>query len=368
MKISLVIPIYNYEKRLNEKVDFLLNYFGESRHDHEIIFVNDGSTDGSMNILSQLKAPFKVIDLVTNHGKGAAVKRGISVASGDYIFFTDIDIPYHLSALDTAINHLKSGYEVVLGSRELPDSMSACTRPTDRRLGSKVFSFLANFILIDKVQDTQCGFKGFKKHAAKSIFKDVKSDGFIFDVELIYHAQKQGLKTILIPVHLIDDSESSVRFVRDSVVMAYHLLKLYIRLNTGAFYQFVRYGFMGIYNTLLNIAIFNLFIISSGISKGSWINVFSLISFVLVITQAFFINAYWVFRKKEAIKLRNYRNFFMVSGLVALVNIGIIHVLVNIIGAPYGLNEQVWANLAMISTVFVSVVCNYIGYKVIVFK
>ena len=368
MKISLVIPVYNYEKRLNEKVDFLLEYFGESKHDHEIIFVNDGSKDGSVKILSQLKAPFKVINLEKNKGKGAAVRAGIEMASGDYVFFTDIDIPYHLSALDNAIMHLKSGYEVILGSRALPDSMSACMRPTDRRIGSKVFSFLANLVLPNKVQDTQCGFKGFKKHAAKRIFKEVKSDGFVFDVELIYHSQKQDLKTMMIPVHLIDDSESSVKFVRDSIKMAYHLFKLYVRLNTKSFYQFVRYGLMGIYNTLLNIAIFNLCIYITGISKGNWVTVFSLISFIVVITQAFFINAYWVFRKKEAVKLKNYRNFFLVSGMVALINIGIIHLLVNIIGAPYGINPQLWANMAMVSTIIISVFCNYIGYKVIVFK
>lgn len=368
MKLSLVIPVYNYEKRLNEKVEFLSEYFKLSNYDYEIIFVNDGSKDGTIDILSKLKPPFRVINQNKNKGKGAAVKAGIEAASGDYIFFTDIDIPYHLSALDSAIEHLKTGYEVVLGSRALPDSMSACTRPTDRRLGSKIFSFLANMVLLNKVQDTQCGFKGFKKHAARSIFKEVKSNGFVFDVELIYHSQKQDFKTKLIPVHLIDDSESSVKFVRDSIKMAYHLFKLYIRLNTNSFYQFIRYGLMGIYNTLLNMAIFNLFIFATGISTGKWVVVFSLISFIVVITQAFFINAYWVFRKKESIKLTNYRNFFLVSGLVALINIGIIHLLVNIIGAPYSINPQIWANIAMLSTIVISVFCNYFGYKIIVFK
>lgn len=166
----------------------------------------------------------------------------------------------------------------------------------------------------------------------------------------------------------VEDSELSVRFLRESIKMIGQLLNIYINLETKTLFEFLRYGMAGVFNTLLNILIFNLLMYTTGIDTGPYVTLFSFIAFVVVITQAFFINALWVFKKKEALHHINYRKFFLISGIVALVNIVIIHILVNVVGAPMSLSAHAWANAALLPTIVISVIGNFLGYKFIVFK
>ena len=368
MKISLIIPVYNFGHRLSEKIEFLKDFECSFGHDLEIIFVNDGSTDGTLSILNSLESPFKVVNVEKNKGKGHAIKIGVSKALGDYIFFTDADIPYDLEAMKRALEAFNSGHDIVLGSRELPDSKSSCSRTLNRKIGSRIFSRVANFMFVKDIKDTQCGFKGFKREHAIKIFENTSTNGFSFDVEVIYLAQKMDLKINLISVHLIEDSDSSVHFFRDSVKMFFQLAILFWKLKRASIYQFVRYGITGVLNTILNIFIFNVLMISTNTYDGPLIMLFSIISFVFVITQAFFINAFWVFKKREHVTKLSYKKFFLVSGSVALVNIFIIHIIVNVIGAPEGVGLRFWANVAVFATIIISVLGNYLGYKFIVFK
>jgi len=133
--------------------------------------------------------------------------------------------------------------------------------------------------------------------------------------------------------------------------------------------QFGRYGVIGVFNTALNTALFNSFILVTGISRGPYVVLFSFISFALIITQAFFWNMLWTFREAEQQnRRRQYVRFFIVSGTVAFVNVSIIHVLVNVIGAPAGLEPALWANIALAVTIITAVLGNFLGYKFLVFS
>ena len=234
MRTTLIIPVFNFEKRLQGMLDTLRTKFSREGSNIEIILVNDGSTDATQSILNTVSAPFKVVHHEKNRGKGAAIKTGVSVAQGDHIFFTDADIPYDLSAMDSAHALLDQGYDVVLGSRAVAGSSSVRPRTLLRRLSSFVFSRLANLTLLNRIEDTQCGFKSFKNTVAKNIFSQVHFEGFVFDVEVIYRAQKSGAKIGLVPVRLVDDTDSSVRMMRDSYRMARDLVKLYFYTRMGA--------------------------------------------------------------------------------------------------------------------------------------
>lgn len=332
MKLSIVIPVYNFEKRLAESVQtlgkFCANY--KNRKDGvEIIFVDDGSTDSTRSLLSKMMNPFRSIHLDRNQGKGAAIKAGIGDAKGDYIFFTDIDIPYDLEAIDRALVEFDKGHGIVSGSRYLSGSSSTQPRRLVRRISSKVFSGLANLVLISHVSDTQCGLKGFRRDVAKDLFQEIRSSGFTFDVEMFYHAQKKQIPTAFIPVLLIDDSDSSVHVFRDSIKMSFDILKLYIRTHHNEIKRFIRYGLTGVFNMILNLAVLNILMISTGIYEGYWVTLFSAISFSMTITVAFFINAYWVFKRQDHMNRKGYKRFFLVSGGVAVANIFFIHILVS---------------------------------------
>lgn len=436
--ISLVIPVYNYEKKLAETL-FILRAWLKDRSDVcEILFVNDGSSDKTAALLAKLEKPMRVLTLDKNQGKGAAVRAGILASQGEHVFFTDIDMPYDLKAIDLALEEFRGGADVVTGSRNLPKSGSRVSRKLERRVSSIIFARLANLILLHPIADTQCGLKGFTKDAAQKIFTEISATGYVFDVEVLYVAQHHGLSIALVPVTLINDSNSSVNVVRDGLGMGIGLARLYVRTrthitkrdalfigslgclvallllptlqNVGALNmlalmgipvfttvillaifvpmillagsiglsllplhkhsaaQFSRYAVVGAFNTALNTAIFNTFIYLTGISQGPIVTAFALLTFAIVITQSFFWNIFWTFHNASASSRRSqYFRFFAVTSVTALINLGIIHMIVNVIGPPNGMEPKVWANLALLFTIFTAILGNFLGYKFFVF-
>lgn len=137
----------------------------------------------------------------------------------------------------------------------------------------------------------------------------------------------------------------------------------------GLFWQFMRYGIIGILNTLLMALIFNLLIIVTGISTGPMVVLFSLVTFIIVLIQSFFLNKKWVFKHNDEGSMHHkFVKFFLVSAIVALINLGVVHLIVNVIGAPAGISTHLWANAAILVTIVVSVLGNFTGYKLIVFR
>ena len=136
-----------------------------------------------------------------------------------------------------------------------------------------------------------------------------------------------------------------------------------------AYQQFLKYGLIGVSSTILNLIIFNTLIWMTGISTGGYIVLFSLITFIILVIYSFFLNRKYVFKATDPVTAhKEFVNFFIVSGLVALLNLGVIHLVVNIIGAPQGVSTHVWANIAVLVTIVVSVLGNFTGYKYIVFR
>ena len=432
--ISLVIPVYNYTHGI-AKTQERLKQWARNRPDVlEIIFVDDGSTDGTADALRSLESPMRSIRLDSNKGKGAAVRAGMLDAKGDHVFFTDVDLPYDLLAIDRALEAFASGADIVLGSRHAEGSSFKVQRSFKRRAASFIFTLLTNLILIKPVSDTQCGFKGFRKGIVPTLFDPLTSFGYVFDVELIYRSQKNNYHIIPIPLELVEESTSSIHLMRDGITMTLGLLRLYIKtrsplftrhdaflaigigiiiaflalpllinldvfpehgrvlflaalflgvplsLTIGAYgltllpippqsaSQLSRYATVGFFNASLNAAIFNSLMYFTGITQGFMVTIFALVTFAIVITQAFFWSVFWTFRSVPAQnRVRQYMLFLAVSGTTALVNIGIIHFLVNVIGAPAGISPQLWANLALLFTIVTAVLGNFFGYKFLVF-
>ena len=149
--------------------------------------------------------------------------------------------------------------------------------------------------------------------------------------------------------------------------MAFFLLLLPFRDHSAA--QLSRYAVIGAFNVALNASIFNLLILLTGISKGLWVTGFAVITFLIVVTQAFFWSVFWTFRNAPPRnRVDQYKHFLGVSSAVAFVNITIIHILVNVVGAPVGIPTPIWANIALLCTIVTAVLGNFIGYKYFVFR
>ncbi|MBQ3554043.1 MAG: glycosyltransferase family 2 protein [Clostridia bacterium] len=220
--ISVIVPAYNEENRIMKTLDALCAFLSAAYppEEYEILVIDDGSTDKTREVVNSHSGKnLSLLGYGENRGKGAAVKYGVQHAKGDYLVFTDADLPYAPENIEKAVRLMKDeSVDVVLGSRKEKDN--GRKYPLYRKLMSGGFSLVVNLILNLRVPDTQCGFKAFTKRAAEAIFAKSTLTGWGFDVELIFLAKKKGFLLGRLPVELFHDNEGSkVRALRDAVQM-----------------------------------------------------------------------------------------------------------------------------------------------------
>ena len=204
MKLSIVIPAYNEAERLPAMLLDLKTFLNENDIDSEVIVVNDGSKDNTVNVIKDFFTDFKNIKLINNSenkGKGFAVKTGMLEAIGDYKMFADAD-----------------------GATPLKDSRIKTSAFCKFR--GRIFKFLVNKILGLDLTDMQCGFKLFSKKAADIVFANQSLDGFAFDIEILHKAKKNGFSIKEVPVVWNNIKGSKVRGVRDPLNMFFSIFKV----------------------------------------------------------------------------------------------------------------------------------------------
>lgn len=213
--ISVIIPAYNEEKKILQDIEAVFKYFNEYSINGELIIVDDGSTDQTYNIASGFQAKFpslKVITYEKNKGKGYAVKTGVMQSSGEYVLVTDSGLCVPFKCANIGLELLKKGNDIALGSRRTANKEEKIIvrQPIYRQLGSKLFHFLLrSFNLIPKdIQDTQCGFKLFKKEVAHNIFKRLITKKFMWDIEMLRIANKEKYKVAIFPVEWSNDADT----------------------------------------------------------------------------------------------------------------------------------------------------------------
>ncbi len=221
MKISLCIPMYNEEKIIGDTVARVSEYMTDNFEDWEVIFSDDGSTDGCRAIVEACDDErVRVIGYGQNKGKGAAVRHGVLNSTGDIIIFTDSDLAYGLDVIKTAADLFAANADadVIVGSRNLDKSGYEGYTFT-RKIASKAYIKCLALVAGFKMTDSQCGFKCFRREIAREIFKSCEVDGFAFDFEVLIKAKKLGAKVLEMPVKIVNHRESKVHVLRDSVKM-----------------------------------------------------------------------------------------------------------------------------------------------------
>lgn len=216
---SIVIPAFNEAGRFNRSLPRLREALSDLS-DLEVIVVDDGSSDDTAQVaMAHLWGwdNAKVVRLPWNQGKGAAVKAGVAVASGEYLVFMDADLSADLADLPELVAALDRA-DIALGSRSVAGSR-AVYDSTLRRVQSKLFNGVACAMTSVVASDTQCGFKAFRADAAKVLFHLCQTGRFAFDVELLALAQLLGYRIVEVPVGWVEESGSSVRPLRDPILM-----------------------------------------------------------------------------------------------------------------------------------------------------
>jgi dolichyl-phosphate beta-glucosyltransferase len=231
--VSIIVPAFNEAGAIRSTLDELSRYLEKTGLAHEIIVVDDGSTDETARAveeMAQSRPAISLLSLDDNRGKGAAVRRGVQKSSGEVVAFIDADLPYRLQNLGDALTLVQSeSADVVIGARDLPASESDPSYPLARRFTGRAFSVVVETFLVPGIPDTQCGLKVFSREAAERLFSESTLDGFGFDFEILFLARKYGYRIQRIPVGLTHRHESKVRIVRDSMRMLRDLVM--VRLN-----------------------------------------------------------------------------------------------------------------------------------------
>jgi dolichyl-phosphate beta-glucosyltransferase len=206
--ISVIIPAYNEETRISRTLKRIIRYFNKKGHKHEIIVVDDGSTDSTIKVVKNLKnRNIKILKNKVNKGKGFSVRKGMLAGEGDYLLFTDADLSTPIEELDKFLNY--TDYDIIIGSRALKESK--VTTKSHKKLLGKAANLLINLLAVRGIKDTQCGFKLFKQKIAKQLFSRQLINRFGFDFEILFLAQKKGYSIKELPVMWVNAEGSKVK-------------------------------------------------------------------------------------------------------------------------------------------------------------
>jgi dolichyl-phosphate beta-glucosyltransferase len=235
IELSIVIPVFNEENRVVDTLVQSETYLKSKRIPAEIIVVDDGSSDQTISVVEvfrkkkKLSKRLRIIRQPINRGKGAAVKAGVMAAKGQVVLYMDADNSTPLSEYEKFRGLLEKGTDVVVGSRAVDRSLVKVHQPFYREAMGRIFNLFVQAVAIPGVQDTQCGFKAFRRTAVRAIFPLQTIERFGFDVEVLYIARKKGFQISETPVHWINSPYSKVHVFRDSLEMLTDLIV--IRLN-----------------------------------------------------------------------------------------------------------------------------------------
>lgn len=229
--ISIIIPVFNEENRISKSLETISEFLKNYKEESEVVIVDDGSWDSTVKILQDFsqKMSLKIITHKTNLGKGAAIRTGIKNAGGDRILFTDIDLSVPIETLESFNDALTEDVDIVIGSREHPDSQVEVKQFWLRELAGYSFTVLTNAVLQVGVSDFTCGFKLFRREAARKIFAHQLIDRWAFDAETMFLAKKYQYQIREMPVIWRHSEGSKVRFPQALIDSFFGLLQ--IRIN-----------------------------------------------------------------------------------------------------------------------------------------
>lgn len=233
--VSVVIPAYNEGRRLGSTLERVTRFFRAQALPFEVIVVSDGSSDDTASVARAVGDAVRLVELPENRGKGAAVRAGVMESRGRWILFTDADLATPIEQFGPLREKLEEGYDVVVGSRALADSRIEVPQPWYRERMGKTFNWILRRLLPVELKDTQCGFKLFEAEVAKRLFRTARIDGFAFDAEIIYLAERFGYRVGELPVPWFDSIPSRVHPVWHSLQMLKDLARIRWYALTGEY-------------------------------------------------------------------------------------------------------------------------------------
>lgn len=217
MYLSVIIPFKNEERRLPDSLKAIFDYFNEQDFIFELILVDDGSIDSTIEKIKDFTCLPNTILLqhAVNCGKGSAIRSGMTVARGAYVLVCDADLSTPISEFDKLRDYMYRGFDIAIGSRAMLDSVILRRQSIIRRVITRLGGLLIRIVLGLRQRDTQCGFKLYRAEVIKKISPLLKMSGFSHDYEFLYLAQRFGYKIKEIGVVWSHSKPSTVKLFRD---------------------------------------------------------------------------------------------------------------------------------------------------------
>ncbi|HEU5316844.1 MAG TPA: dolichyl-phosphate beta-glucosyltransferase [Chloroflexota bacterium] len=227
--LSVAITALNEGQRLPPSLEKVVPYLEQLGRSYEIVVNDDGSTDNTVAVVEEFAERYpgrvRLVRSQGNQGKGAGVRRAVLACGGKYILFSDADFSTPIDELPRLVEKLDAGYDIAIGSRVQPDGSDMRTsQPVYRRLFGMLFHRLRDPLVVRGIKDTQNGFKAFRREAAHALFGDVRLASIMFDVEVLYLAQRRGYRIAEVPVSWTNAGGSRMR------VTAGHALRVFYDL------------------------------------------------------------------------------------------------------------------------------------------
>jgi dolichyl-phosphate beta-glucosyltransferase len=233
--LSIIIPAFNEEKRLPETLRKIMTFLDDQDFESQVLVVDNGSSDRTSEITRAYAKDHSNLLLLQEEvaGKGLAVRRGMLEATGEYRFICDADLSMPIEEVVKFIPPQLQDFDIAIGSREATGAVRY-NEPLYRHWIGRMFNILVWALAVPGYKDTQCGFKCFQASVAEDLFRVQRLDGWTFDVEVLFIAQRRGYRIVEVPINWYYYPASRIRVFNDSVNMFMDLFR--IRRNWNANY------------------------------------------------------------------------------------------------------------------------------------
>lgn len=241
LELSIIVPAFNEEQRLPKTLQSIQGYVKSRSLRAEVLVVDDGSTDGTAKAVEASQERFPELQLISNgrnRGKGFSVRQGMLKARGGIALFTDADLSAPIEEADKLLAALREGaYDGAIGSRALDRRLIERHQSAFRERAGILFNGMARWLTGLPFQDTQCGFKAFRRERARFLFEQQRTEGFGFDPEILFLAQLAGLRIAEVPVRWAHNPATKVSMLRDSIRMCWDLLTIRWNAWRGRYFR-----------------------------------------------------------------------------------------------------------------------------------
>lgn len=234
--LSIIIPAHNEENRLPRSLEQVFAFLADQSYQAEVLVIENGSRDRTLEIAQGFTSRFKNLRVIheAGRGKGLAVRRGMLEAQGEYRFMCDADLSMPIEEVNKFLPPKLSGFDIAVGSREVAGAVRY-NEPFYRHFGGRFINYMIRVLILPQLQDTQCGFKCFRAEVAEDLFGRQLLNGWSFDVEVLYLAERAGYKIAEIPVNWYYRTESKVSALPDAMRMISDIFQMRANMRRGLY-------------------------------------------------------------------------------------------------------------------------------------